>query len=81
MGSWWGFCPHGLGYGKYDDFKANLRYIQGKRGGGEYGSIKINAQDWWESDKISVGNLVGVLSPRMGAWSIRGLEGNLQLSG
>jgi len=21
-GSWWGFCPHELGYGKYGDFKA-----------------------------------------------------------
>jgi hypothetical protein len=28
--------------------------MQGRRDGGEYGGIKINAQGWWESDKISV---------------------------
>ena len=40
-------------------FQGNLQCIQGRRCGGKYGSIKINAQDWWESDKISVGSWWG----------------------
>ena len=40
-------------------FQGNLQCIQGRRGGGEYGSIKIRTKSWWESNKILEGNWWG----------------------
>jgi hypothetical protein len=70
-----------LGHGKYGDFKAIYNVYKGRRDGGEYGSIKIRTKSWWKSNKIFGGELVGVLSPRIGRWRIMESEGNLQLNG
>jgi len=77
MGNWWGFYPHGWGHGEWRDLTVIYNLgggHHGQGGGWEYGGIKIRTQSWWESHKILEGELVGVLSPRMGGIGNKGIR-------